>query len=116
MCPVVDFDRAPGVPRQRGIQVGRCPECAVDDLSGKRRIDAAHRAAAELGIEGGCRPGIVARNPMKHAGRDLSGRGYHRAKLTRVARTGTEIGGLDNSVIPWRPWWTAAIGEGRAEP
>jgi hypothetical protein len=40
------------------------------------------------------------RNPVKHTGRDVSGWGYHGAKLTRVAGAGTEIGGLTNHVIP----------------
>jgi hypothetical protein len=39
-------------------------------------------------------------HPVKHAGRDISGGGYHTAKLTRVARAGTEIGGLADRVIP----------------
>ena len=97
--PVVDFDGTPGVPRQQRIEVRRCSKRAVDDLSSEGRINAAYRATAELGIEGRRRPGIVTRNPVKHAGRDVSGRRYHRAKLTRVARTGTEIGGLDKCVI-----------------
>jgi len=100
MCPVIDFERALGVPRERCIEVGRCPERAVYDLRGERRVDAADRPTAELGIEGrGC-PRIIVRNPVQHAGRDLSGGGYHEAKLTPVARAGTEIGGLDNCVIP----------------
>ena len=100
MCPVIDCERAPGVPRERYIEVGRCPERAVYDLCSKRRVDAADRTTPELGIEGRGRPRIVARNPVKHASRDLSGDGYHGAKLTRVARAGTEIGAAADGVIP----------------
>ena len=100
MCPVVDFDRAPGLPCKQGLEVRRCSERAVYDLRGKGRIDAAHRATAELGIERGRGPRVVARNPVKYAGRYESGGSYHGAKLTRVVGTGTEIGGLDNRVIP----------------
>jgi len=100
MCPGIDFEGPPGVPRKRGIEVARCPERAVYDLRSERRIDAADRPTTELSIEGRGRPRVVARNPVKHAGRDLSGGGNHGAKLTRVARVGTEIGGPDNCVIP----------------
>ena len=92
MCPIVHFDRASGMPRERGFEVGRRPERAVDDLGGESRINAADRATPELGIEGRSRPRIVVRNPVKHTGRNVSGRGYHGGKLTRVAGTGTEIG------------------------
>jgi hypothetical protein len=40
------------------------------------------------------------RHAVKHAGRDVSGGGYHGHKLTRVTGAGTEIGGLGTRVIP----------------
>ena len=98
--PVVHFDGTAGVPRERGLEVGQCPERAIYDLRCKRRIQATDRATPELGIEGRRGPSFVARDPLKHSGRDLSGGGYHGAKLTPVAGPGTEIGGLAKCVIP----------------
>lgn len=86
--------------RERGLEVGSCPERAVHDLRRKGCIGTTERATADLGVEGRRRPRVVVRDPVKHAGRDVSGGGYHSAKLTRVARAGTEIGGLANRVVP----------------
>ncbi len=58
------------------------------------------RTAAELGVERGCCPSVVMRDPMKHAGRDLSCGGYHLVELTRLAPASTEIGAVGRHVIP----------------
>jgi len=77
MCPVVDFDRTPGVPGEGSLEVGRHPECAVHDLRGEGSVGTGDRSSAELGIEGRRCPRVVPRNPVEDASRNLSGGGYH---------------------------------------
>ena len=79
--PIVDFDRAPGVLREGGLEVRRHPECSVHDLRGKRGVGARDRSPAELSVQGRRCPRIVPRNPVKDASRNLSGGGYHAPSL-----------------------------------
>ncbi len=100
MRPVVDFHGPFRMPREDNVEVGRDTECTVDDLRGQGGVDTADRTAAELGVERGCCPSVVMRDPMKHAGRDLSCGGYHLVELTRLAPASTEIGAVGRHVIP----------------
>lgn len=65
----------------RRFESGRRSKRAVHDLRREGSIGAFDRTAAKLRIEGGRRPGLIMRDPLKHASRDQSGWSYHAESL-----------------------------------
>jgi hypothetical protein len=98
--PIVDLDRARSVTLDGSVQVRDDAKCAVDDLSGKRRVDATRTDSPKLRIERGRRPCPIVRHSMENMHRDPSRLRNHERKLPRVATGGTEIGDALERMIP----------------